>query len=84
MDIFDLNINEFEEEMQKIVNSYSAEELLVELKKCGYKQDECVYIEENISKEKYSAKEVLENTNVCIEISSLENDSSNVKLEVAA
>ena len=37
MDIFDLNINEFEKEMQKVVNSYSAEELLTELKKCGYK-----------------------------------------------
>ena len=37
MDIFDLNKNEFEKEFKKIISEYSPEELLIELKKCGYK-----------------------------------------------
>lgn len=84
MDIFDLSIKEFEQEIQEIINNYKPEELLTELKQCGYQQDECEYIEENISKEKYSVKEVLEENSVCIEFSSLENNSSYIELEVAA
>lgn len=37
MDIFDLSISEFKQEMNKIVNSQTKEELLEELVKCGLK-----------------------------------------------
>lgn len=84
MDIFDLSISEFEQEMKKIVDGYLPEELLAELKQCGYKKDECIYIEENISKEKYSTKELSEDNSLYIEFLSLENSSECMELGVAA
>lgn len=38
MDVFDLSIKEFKEEIQEIINNYTPEELLTELKQCGYKK----------------------------------------------
>lgn len=39
MDIFDLDINDFKKEMKKIVDEYIPEELLKELRECGYKEE---------------------------------------------
>lgn len=37
MEVFDLSIDNFRKEMQKLVNEYTPKELLQELRKCGYK-----------------------------------------------
>ena len=37
MDIFDLDIEDFEKEIEKFINSYTPEELFEELKECGWK-----------------------------------------------
>ena len=35
VDIFDLSIEEFKKEIQNLINTYTPEELLEELKECG-------------------------------------------------
>lgn len=44
MDIFDLSIEEFEKEMKVLVESCTPEELLEQLKECGYQQEEDIII----------------------------------------
>lgn len=35
MDIFDLSVDDFKKEMKKLVDEYTPEELLQQLKECG-------------------------------------------------
>lgn len=53
MDIFDLSIEDFKEEMKKLVDEYTPEKLLQQLKECGYKEDECSMLMEEVNSEEY-------------------------------
>ena len=53
MDIFDLSVDDFKKEMKKLVDEYTPEELLQQLKDCGYKEDECSMLMEEINNEEY-------------------------------
>ena len=70
MDIFDLSIEEFEKEMKKLVNEFTPEELLQQLKECGYQQeDECSIVSAAVKSEKYVLSEEMEIDNECIDFS---------------
>lgn len=60
MDIFDLSIEDFQKTIKKIVDEYTPEELLQQLKECGYKEDECSMLMEEINSEEYVIYDNLE------------------------
>lgn len=84
MDIFDLNMNDFKKEIKKLVNSYKPEELLEELKECGYQKEEYDIVIDDIKKEKYIFVEELEIDDECIEFLAIHNNEKSNEWRLVA
>ena len=76
MDIFDLSVDDFKKEMKKLVDEYTPEELLQQLKDCGYKEDECSMLMEEINNEEYIIVDNIE-MEECIDFLTIHSEDVN-------
>lgn len=76
MDIFDLSVDDFKKEMKKLVDEYTPEELLQQLKECGYKEDECSMLMEEINNEEYIIVDNIE-MEECIDFLTIHSEDVN-------
>lgn len=51
--IFNLSLKEIDKEFDKLLKNFTPEELLKELKECGYEQDEIMIIEKEVNDSVY-------------------------------
>ena len=76
MDIFDLSVDDFKKKMKKLVDEYTPEELLQQLKDCGYKEDECSMLMEEINNEEYIIVDNIE-MEECIDFLTIHSEDVN-------